>query len=493
MSRIRKLASETAIYGLSSIVGRMINFLLFPFYSHVFPPAAYSVVGVVYAAFVFLNILYQYGMESAYLKYAAARPEDRPAVFSTATWSLLGSSVGLSLLMLALQQPVGGLIGLADTWPVLGYAALILVLDTLGVVPLAELRLQNRAWTFASIRLVNIGVNVGLNLVLILVFGWGVEAVFVANIAASAATLLQLAPAYRRSLRWAFDRALWHRMLAFGLPFVPGGLGYAVTDRINLFFLAQMDAGTVVQLYGAGHDASYVVGVFSGVVKLAIFLALFVQMFRFAWQPFFLQHAEDADAPHLFSRTFTLLTAAMLLVLLGISFFLRELVAFPLPGGRMLIAEVYWPGLSIVPVAMLGYLFQGWYYHVSAGAYIKKQTRYFIHATLVGSVVALGLNTLLVPRFGMLGAAWATAAAYGAMTLTLLFVVQRFYHVPYAWGRVAVMVVLAGGLFGAWQALPTLQVWWAEGLLLAAFGGGLLLFRLVSAHSLVALWPARTR
>jgi O-antigen/teichoic acid export membrane protein len=183
----------------------------------------------------------------------------------------------------------------------------------------------------------------------------------------------------------------------------------------------------------------------------------------------------------------------MLLVLLGVSFFLRELVAFPLPGGRTLIAEVYWPGLSIVPVAMLGYLFQGWYYHFSAGAYIKKQTRYFIHATLVGSVVALGLNTLLVPRFGMLGAAWATAAAYGAMTLTLLFVVQRFYRVPYAWGRVAVMVVLAGGLFGAWQALPTLQVWWAEGLLLAVFGGGLLLFRLVPAHSLIALWPARTR
>lgn len=479
MSRIRKLASETAIYGLSSVVGRMINFLLFPFYSHVFSPDAYSVVGVVYAAFVFLNILYQYGLESAYLKYAAAQPAARPAVFSTATWSLLGSSVVLSLLMLAVQRSVGALIGLEAPWPVLGYAALILVLDTLAVVPLAELRLQNRAWTFAAVRLVNIGVNVGLNLVLILGLGWGVEAVFVANIAASAATLLQLAPVYHRSLRWTFDRALWRQLLAFGLPFVPGGLGYAVTDRVNLFFLAQMDDATVARHHGAGHDADYVVGLFSGVVKLAIFLALFVQMFRFAWQPFFLQHARDDDAPALFARVFTLLTAVMLFVLLGVSFFLHELVALPLPGGRVLIAEAYWPGLVIVPVAMLGYLFQGWYYHFSAGAYIENKTRFFIHATLAGSVVALVLNVLLVPRFGLLGAAWATTAAYFVMAATLLFLVQAFYRVPYAWGRVAVMGLMAAGLFGAWQSVPALHVWWTEVLLLMAFVLGLLLFRIV--------------
>ncbi|GIV59378.1 oligosaccharide flippase family protein [Rhodocaloribacter litoris] len=500
--RIKQLASETAVYGIASIVGRMIGYLLFPIYSHVFLPDQYGVISIVYTAFVFLNVVYQHGMESAYLKYAADSPDAaaRHATFSTAVVSLLGTSVLLSVLMVGLRAPVGAVIGLEPSWHhLLYYAAAILLLDTLAVVPLAELRLQNRAGRFAAVRLVAALVNVGMNVVLLFVVKMGVEAVFLANVISSALALVLLLPTLAASFRPSFDGGLWRQMLHFALPFVPGGLGYAVTERINIFFLEGLSPERVLALYGramtpevqaalAGASGSaygdYVVGVFNGCLKLAVFMMLVTQMFRYAWQPFFLQHARDADARPLFARVFTLYTAAGLFVVLAVSFYAQELVALPLPGGRHLVSERYWMGLFIVPPALLGYLFQGWYYNFSAGAYIEKKTKYFVHCTLAGSALALVLNATLVPRYGMLAAAWATTLAYALMALLLYGLVRRFYPVPYAWRPVLGMGGLAAALFFLWDAVPALQQWWGEGLLLGAYLFGLLGLRIVSPAAL---------
>ncbi len=329
--RIKKLVSETAVYGVSSVFGRLINFLLFPFFSNVFAPEVYAPVILIYAAFVFLNIIYQYGMEAAYLKFAAST-EDGPArqkVFSTAVWSLLMTAGLFSACIFFLKQPVGGLFGLhGDNVSLLNYAAGILVLDTLTVVPYAELRLQNRPWRFAIVRSAGIVVNVTLNLVFILGMGMGIEAIFFANLLASGMSLILLVPVYKSRLRLEVDRPLLGDLLRFGLPFVPGGLGYALSDRVNLFFLERLPPERILELYGhdpavralsesaAGPESysNFIVGAYGGMVKLAIILALVVQMFRYAWQPFFLQHGDDEDAPALFGRVFTLLTAFLLTV-----------------------------------------------------------------------------------------------------------------------------------------------------------------------------------
>jgi len=531
--RLRRLASETAIYGLSSILARLLNFLLFPFYSHVFAPDAYGVVSIVYTAFIFLNILYQYGMESAYLRFAveAQTPETRRRLFSTAVGSLLATSLGLSLFMVLFPAPIAAFIDLETHYQwLLYYVALILVLDTLAVVPFAELRLQNRPWRFALIRLLGVAVNVGLNIGLLVGLRWGLEAVFFANATASAVTLLLLAPEFARWLRPVFDKALWQRLLRFGLPFLPGGLGYAITDRINLLFLKRLSPEQVKQLYGDRFDlealareadraaqivleraggalspevlkrmseaaqavyGNHVVGVYNGVLKLAIFLMLFVQMFRFAWQPFFLQHARDPDSPRLFARVFVLLTALSLFIFLAVSFFAQEIVRFPLPGGYALVNARYWTGLFIVPVALLGYLFQGWYYVFSAGAYLKHRTGYFVPCTLVGAAVSLMLNALLVPRWGMLGAAWATTLAYAVMALLLWRLIQPYYPVPYPWPQVLAMGIWTGMLFGTWHSWPLLHHPFAEALLLLAFIGGFFLLGVVRAQELRALFPGR--
>jgi len=487
-SRIGRLASETAVYGISSVVGRLINFLLFPLYSQVFDPDVYQPIAILYAAFIFFNILYQHGMESAYLKFATDRKElsGRSRAVGTAVLSISLVGLAISALIWLLPEPISRLIQLDIRYAeLLMLGGWILLLDALAIVPYADLRLRNRAWTFAGVRMANVAVNVGLNLWFILGLEWGVRGVLMANLIASLVAFVLLLPSLATRMGKP-DGSLWGKLLRFGLPFVPGGIGYAITERINLFFLDTMEPMRAVSLYeltpesypelharaaefGEQIFTEHVVGVFGGIIKLAVLMALFVQMFRYAWQPFFLQHQEDEDAPALFGRVFALLTLVLLTAFLGISFFADELVALPLPGSRTLIAETYWMGLSIIPIALVGYVFQGWYYHFSAGAYIRGVSKYFLHATLAGSTVALVLNATLVPTHGMWAAALATSAAYAVMAMTLLGLIRSDYPVPYAWSRIVLAVALAGSLFGAWLRIPMMQHWVIEFILIGVF------------------------
>ncbi|MDA1028650.1 MAG: polysaccharide biosynthesis C-terminal domain-containing protein [Bacteroidetes bacterium] len=487
-TRIRRLASETAIYGISSIVGRLINFLLFPLYSHVFLPSEYAPIIVIYAAFMFLNVLFQHGAESSYLKFATERKEltGRSSAFGTAMFSLLVVSSLLTVVMLLVRGTVADIIGLNQSFLYfLNYAAAILWLDSLATVPFADLRLRNRPWVFAAIRIVNILVVVGLNLILIFGLNLGVEAILISNVVASGVTLIMLAPTtIARFSR--LDVGLWKKMILFGLPFIPGGIGYAVTERVNLFFLSEMDPQVVQKLYGMTAEShprlfqqaadlgsqvftEEIVGMYGGIIKLAVLMALFIQMFHYAWQPFFLQHQHDADAPSLFGKVFSILTLVMLVAFLGISFFVEELVQLPLPGGRTLIQSSYWMGLIIIPIALTGYFFQGWYYHFSAGAYLRNKSKFFLYATASGSIVALVLNAWFVPTGGMMAAAWATSAAYAVMALTLLFLIKRHYPIPYNWVRVLICCGVAAGVFLLWKNVTFLHAWWLEMGLVAVF------------------------
>lgn len=502
--RLTKLASETAVYGVSSIVGRMIGYLLVPFYTWFFSPDRYGVVLAVYAAFVFLNILYTYGMEAAYLRFAGREDEARDVdtIFTTATWSLLGSSILLSVILVLFRDQWATVISLDPRWShLLLYAAAIVVLDTMVVVPFAELRLQNRPWRFAAFRIAGIAVNVLLNVALIAGAGWGVEAVFLANLCSSGLVFLLHLPLYAERLRPTYDPAVHRRLLRFGLPFLPSGLGFAMTEVVNRTYIGRMTGTRVLELYGdrirpddlerlarqaseaAGAHGQYMIGVFGAMLKIGVFMMLAGQMFRFAWQPFFLEHADDEDARPLFARVFTLFTAGSLLIFLGVSFFARELVEFPVPGVGHLIDPSYWIGLHVVPLILVAYLFQGWYYVFSAGLYLTDRTVYFVICTGLGAAVTLGLNVWLVPVYGMAAAAWATVAAYGVMAGSLFVFSQRVYSVPYEWNRVAGMILAAGVVFGCWYGLPSTRWWVIEIALIATYAAGLWALNIVTpAH-----------
>lgn len=435
MSKLRELFSDTIIFGFSSVVARFLNYLLVPFHTDAFLPARYSIVALAYAALTFLNVIVQMGMESAYLRYAEDRKE-ASHIFKTIQITLLGvSSVIVLLLWLLMPYMLSAMNLDSDTSAVFTMMLGILWFDTLAIVPLAELRLVRKSIQFAIFKTLNIIINVGLNFYLILSLGFGIEAVFIANLTASMLLTIGV---------WVYTAELWHgkwkrewlgTILRFGLPFIPAGLGHATNEMLDRFLLNNMDPEVAERLYGEGITPEDVVGIYSACYKLAVFMLLIVQMYRMAWQPFFMRHSKDDDAASVFSQAFIYFNAFAAIAYLSVSLFRNQIVAINIPGVNWtLINSNYWAGLEIVPLLLLAYWFQGWYINFSSGIFIKEKTSILYKITLLGAAITLAVNLALIPLFGMMGSAAATLASYGVMAFALGIysrsVMEVSYHLP---------------------------------------------------------------
>lgn len=290
---IRKLGRETAIYGVSTVLSRLLNFLLVPLYTHWLAPSDYGLVATAFAYIAFLNILYQYGMDQAYLRFASPQEPGSPEEkFSTPVLYLLASSAVLSAILWAAAGPLASAGGLAGAAAVVKISAIVLFLDALAVVPFAELRLAHRSWYFVGAKTANIVVNVALNVVFLWKLHWGVEGVFWASAAASAATLALLVPVIASKLRARPDGALGLAMLRFAAPYVPAGLASMAVQVIDRPILLRLTDPATVGVYQANY-------------RLGIFMALAVNMFDAAWRPFFLERAGRPDAPGILARVLT--------------------------------------------------------------------------------------------------------------------------------------------------------------------------------------------
>ncbi|HYW36321.1 MAG TPA: polysaccharide biosynthesis C-terminal domain-containing protein, partial [Balneolaceae bacterium] len=313
----------------------------------------------------------------------------------------------------------------------------------------AELRLVRKAFQYAGIRMANVLINLGLNLYLILGLGWGIEAVFIANLAASGLTTLFIWVLTAKMWRGNWSGYIFRKAIRFGLPLVPAGLGYAVNEMLDRFFLNNyMSQQTVTNLYGAGVHPAGVVGIYSACYKLAVFMLLLIQMFRMAWQPFFLRHADDEEAPALYAEVFLHFNAIAGAVFLGIALFAHQIVHIHIPIlNAYLIDPKFWSGLSIVPLVLGAYWFHGWYMNFSAGIYIEEKTGIFSQITLLGALITLGGCFLFIPYLGMMGAALATLISYGSMALVLCWRVQHVYPVPYPYKKVIFIMALSVGFY----------------------------------------------
>ncbi|MDX1672629.1 MAG: oligosaccharide flippase family protein [Balneolaceae bacterium] len=480
MKKLRELASDTLIYGISSVLARFINYLLVPFHTDVFRPAQYGIVGLVYAGIAFLNVIFTFGMESAYLRYAKDREASRD-VFKTLQLGLLGFASLLVLLLWLLAPALMPVMSLdAADRPIYLMMLGILWFDTLSIIPFAELRLVRKSLLFAALRTANVLINLILNFYLILALNWGIEAVFAANLAASGLTtaVLWVVTARRFSGRW--DQGLFRRALSFGMPFVPAGLGYVVNEMLDRLFLNHYISDRVVTaLYGIQYTPEAIVGVYNACYKLAVFMLLFIQMFRMAWQPFFLRHSDDPDAKLLYRDVFRYFNVAAGLLFLTVALFVEEIVQIRIPVlDAYIIGEEYWMGLGIVPLLLGAYWFHGWYMNFSAGIFISEKTGILPKITLVGAGITIVANLIMIPFLGMMGSAWATLMSYGTMAFLLYWKSNRVYPVPYQLGRALLMLAVAGGLLllkpyaVGWFA----EEWIAKGLLLGC--GSLLLISL---------------
>jgi O-antigen/teichoic acid export membrane protein len=476
IEKIKGLGTDTAIYGISTIVGRFLNFLLVPFYTNVLYPSEYGIVAYVFSLVAVMNVVYGYGMESAYFRYAATQEIGTTEEnFNTPFLSLFLTSALFSAIMLVAAPTTAGLIGIPERYaPIVEYATWILFFDTLAVVPFATLRLERRTKYFASVKILNIVTNVGANLIFLLVFRMGVEGIFLANLVASTATLMFLYPTIKQKLTTSFSPDLYKALLRFGLPYIPAGLAAMMIQVIDRPILRMLTDDATVGVYQANY-------------RLGIFMMLVVQMFDYAWRPFFLSHAKDPDAKPMYARVLTYFVLFMSSTFLLLTFFIPDIVGIRI-FGRHIIHQDYWGALGIVPIILLGYMFLGVYNNLIAGIYIEKKTYHLPTVTFIGAGVNVLANFILIPAFGAYGAAWATLLSYASMALALYIIVQRIYPIVYERTRLAKIAVSTAVVLGMYYLIPFGEFMFAGKIfLLLVFCGAMLSMRFFTGDELGSL------
>ncbi|MEO8398503.1 MAG: oligosaccharide flippase family protein [Ignavibacteriaceae bacterium] len=439
LDKLKQLTKDTAVYGISTMLGRFLNFILVPFYTHVFLPAEYGVIGLVYLFMALMNIVFLYGMDSAYLKFQGMQEAEKKSKdnFSTPFISVLLTSFLFCVLIILFKEPIFKVLEVPIEFSYLAYyVAGILFLDAVAVIPFIVLRLERKAKTFAVFRVLNILMNIFLNVYLIVFLKLGIEAVFISNLCASALSIFLLFPEIFKKLKIKFDFILFKKFLKFGLPYLPAGLAAMVIQVIDRYILQAMTDLDTLGIYTANY-------------KLGIFMMLFVNMFQFAWQPFFLQNAKEKNAKEIFAKVLTYFTIIGSVILIILSLFIDDIIKIEF-FGRTLIGNLYWGGVDIVPIILLAYLFNGMYIIFLAGIYIKEKSSYAPLITGLGALVNVIVNILLIPLMGIMGAAFATLAAYLTLAVGMFVVTQKFYRIEYEkWKitKIFFFIISIGGVY----------------------------------------------
>jgi len=429
--KIKELTKDTVIYGISTIIGRFLNFLLVPFYTNVFTPAEVGIYSNIYAYIAFLNIIFIYGMDAAFMKYSSTAPDNKKKeAYSTAFLCVTISSIIFSAILFLFRYPFVHLIEIPQNYFYLYYYLILIIFtDTLAIVPYANLRLQRKAVRFTMIRLSNILLNILLNIILVLKYKMGIEAILIANLSASLFSLILLSKDIIKNLVLKIEKEFLKPMLKFAIPYLPASIAATIVQVIDRPIVLALTNEETLGIYQANY-------------KLGIFMMLIVQMFQFAWQPFLLNTAKEKNAKEIFSKVLTLFLIASSIVWLILSLFIEDIAKIKFYGNVSLIGYKFWGGLSIVPIILLAYLFNGMYVNFQAGLYIEEKTKYFPIVTGSGALVNIVVNILLIPVFGIMGAALATLASYMVMAITLFLFSQKFYKIKYEYEKILKILLL---------------------------------------------------
>jgi O-antigen/teichoic acid export membrane protein len=443
-SPLINLAGQTAVYGLGTIIPRLLNYLLVPFYTRVFSQEAYGQITELYAYVAFLLVFLTYGMETAFFRFA--QKGDSHKVFNTVWSSIIASSSVFVLLIVLFYKPLAFSTGYDAESLFVVLIALIVALDAVTAIPFAGLRQRNKARVFAFIKIANVTFNIGFNILFLVLIPtkslqWSsallgpdsglVVWVFVSNLLASLITLLLLLP-HTSKFRFQLNLSLLRPMLNYALPVLVVGLAGMVNEVIDKLLLKHLlpDPNTAlaqVGIYGANY-------------KLAVLMTLFIQVFRYAVEPFFFANAEKKGSPELFARV------TNYFIIFGLLIFL--LVTLYLDFFKLLIGPAFHDGLDIVPIILMANLFYGIFFNLSVWYKVTDRTRYGAAISLIGASITLLLNILLIPKWGYYGSAWAHFVCYLAMMAISYLWGKRFYKVPYKLLAALGYTTLAAFLYG---------------------------------------------
>lgn len=449
MAELKSLAKDTAIYGMSSIVGRFLNYLLVPLYTAVLPASSggYGVVSNVYAYTALILVLLTFGMETGFFRFANKSDENPEKVYTNTLLFVGGLSLLFVILGMTFLHPIASFLEYPDHADYVGMMILVVALDSFQCVPFSYLRYKKRPIKFAVIKMLNIVGNIGLNLFFLLLCPWlyvhapetvswfyhpdyQVGYIFVSNLIMSVIQLFFFIPELR-GFSYRADWQLIKRMVAYSFPILIFGLvgilNQTVDKMIYPFLFDDRQEG-LVQL-----------GIYSATSKVALVMAMFTQAFRYAYEPFVFGKNKDADNRKVYAAAMKYFFIFSLLAFLTVMGYMDLL--------RFMVARDYWEGLSVVAIVMGAEIFKGIYFNLSFWYKLTDETHWGAYFSLIGCTVILALNVWLVPLYGYIASAWASVAGYGAITLLSYIIGQKKYPVIYPLKDMAVYLVLAAVLF----------------------------------------------
>lgn len=435
MAGLKSLAKETAIYGVSSIVGRFLNYLLVPVYTIALPASSggYGVVTNIYAWVALILVLLTCGMETGFFRFANKGQDDPMRVYSTTLLSVsIGSLVFVALGLLFLE-PIAGWLEYGEHSWYIGMMMIVVAMDAIQSIPFAYLRYKKRPIKFAALKLLFIFLNIALNLFYYVILeGNDVGYAFLFNLVCTSVVMVCMIPELR-GFTYVLDKELLKRMLRYSLPLVilgVAGILNQVADKIIFPFVYPDEAEATIQL-----------GIYGAASKIAMIMAMFTQAFRFAYEPFVFGKSKEKDSREMYAQAMKFFIIFTLLAFLAVMFYLDIL--------RHVIGRDYWDGLRVVPIVMAAEIFMGIYFNLSFWYKLIDETRWGAYFSLTGCIILILMNIFLVPQYGYIACAWAGFTGYGVAMLLSYFVGQKKYPIQYDLKAIGMYVLLAAVLYVA--------------------------------------------
>ncbi|MDD5569538.1 MAG: polysaccharide biosynthesis C-terminal domain-containing protein [Bacteroidales bacterium] len=447
MSQIQKLAGQTAIYGLSSIIGRLLNYLLVPIHTRVFVTSDFGTISEMYAYVAFLIVILTYGMETTFFRFSV--DNDKKSVFSTSLISLFVTSFFFVAISTIFAQPIATAIRYPNNSEYIVYFALIVSLDALSAVPFAKLRQENKAKKFVVVKVLGIGVNIFFNLFFLLLCPYlykhnimpdfvslvykgkvGVGYVFISNLISSIATIIILLPDMIK-INFKFDFSLWKKMMPYALPLLVVGLAGNVNETMDRILLKYLLPRNI---------SMHELGIYGACYKISIMMTIFIQAFRFAAEPFFFSNSQKENAKNLYADVMKYFVIICSFIFLVITLYIDIVKYF--------IGEDYFSGLKIVPILLLANMFLGIYFNLSIWYKLTDKTKYGSYLSIFGAVITLVLNFIFIPVYGYMASAWATFLCYFSMMVVSYFIGQKYYKIPYNLIKITGYLLFAVLIYG---------------------------------------------
>lgn len=457
---LKQLAGETAIYGLSTILARIVNFLLVPLYTRVLVQSDYGVVTEFMAYIAILQVVLVLGLETGCFRFASKEGVDKRSVFSTAfvtvsTLSLL-FFIGISLF----SKDIATGLGYEGFSNIIIYVAAILAIDCSTAIIFAKLRYEHKALRFAVIKTLKIFTELGVNLLLYLVmparfaanpshwllnfvsatpdFTYAIFSIFVSCIFA---LVLLLPDLMRLSLR--IDRKLWKPLMVYSLPLMIAGLPGVMNDFLDRILMRFLNADPIAWRAD--------LGVYQAGVKIAVIMSLFIQMFRYAAEPFFFQKQKESDSKSTYANVMHWFVAFCMFGFVAIMLFMDEI--------GLILGKDFRVGLSIAPVMLMAYVVLGMLFNVDMWYKLAGKTRYAIYVALAGLAVTIAVNVIFMPIYSYHAAAWGHLASYSVMLLISTLLGRKHYYIPYQWWRIFLYIAIALAIYALSTFLPEMTLW----------------------------------